>query len=289
MTAPDTKVQPTTRSLECLEVWGGNDAFEGAISVPGLDVWVCSDPHESQAHGGDIHYISMCKCHSISRFVVADVSGHGEQVDGLACSLRKMMRKHINTPDQTRLVRSLNRAFDRLKEEGRFATALLATYYPPSDQLILCNAGHPPPLWFNKTSGVWRLLTNDAQNTRGDGGIWNLPLGIIGKTTYTQFAVKLALGDLVLVYTDALIESSGPDGRMLGPQGLLRLVAELDTDKPHRIMPELLGRLQAYRHGQPPDDDQTLLVLHHNASDPPKLSLAEKMRVMTKMLRLHAD
>lgn len=287
MTVPDTKAEPPVHTLDCLDIWGGNDAFEGAISVPGLDVWVWSRPHESQAHGGDIHYISMCKCHSISRFVVADVSGHGEQVDGLARNLRKMMRRHINTPDQTRLVRSLNRAFERLKEDGRFATALLATYYPPTDQLILCNAGHPPPIWFNKTTGVWRFLTSDAQNTRG--GIRDLPLGVIGKTTYTQFAVRLALGDLVLIYTDPLIESVDPDGRMLGSQGLLRLAAGLDTDRPQNVREQLLAGLQAYRHGRPPDDDQTLLVLSHNASDPPRLSLAEKIRVMTKMLKLNAD
>lgn len=287
MTSSDTTRERAVQSLDCLDVWGGNNRFDGAISVPGLDVWVWSRPFESQAHGGDIHYISMCRCHSISRFVIADVSGHGEEVDSLARKLRKMMRKHINTPDQTRLVRSLNRAFDRLKQEGSFATALLATYYPPSDHLILCNAGHPPPIWFNKTRGAWQFLTSDAQNTRGTAR--DLPLGVISKTTYTQFAVKLAPGDVVLIYTDPLIESMNPEGQMLGTHGLLRMAAELDTDQPQRIREQLLARIDEYRQGRSPEDDQTLLVLSHNASDPPKLSLAEKLRVMTKMLRLNAD
>ncbi len=282
MTTPNTSAKTTTRSLECLDVWGGNNSFDGSISVPGLDVWVWSQPYESQSHGGDIHYISMCRCHSISRFVIADVSGHGEEVDELARQLRKLMRKHINTPDQAQLVRSLNRAFDRLKQEGRFATALLATYYPPTDHLIICNAGHPPPIWFNKASGSWRFLTTDVSDSAG--GITDLPLGVIAKTTYTQFAVKLGLDDIVLIYTDPLIESTNAEGKMLGSQGLMELAARLDTDNPHAVCQKLLEALTEYRNGSPPDDDQTLLVLSHNASEPPKLSLAEKFRVMTQML-----
>ncbi len=287
MTASRTTTKPPTHSLQCLDVWGGNNSFDGSISVPGLDVWVWSQPYQSQAHGGDIHYISMCRCHSISRFVIADVSGHGEEVDELARQLRKLMRKHINTPDQTQLVRSLNRAFDRLKQESRFATALLATYYPPTDHLIICNAGHPPPIWFNKASGVWRFLTSDVSSPADS--VTDLPLGVINKTTYTQFAVKLGVGDIVLVYTDPLIESMNPAGKMLGSQGLMELAAGLDTDDPQAVCQNLLGKLTEYRNGSPPDDDQTLLVLSHNASDPPKLSLAEKLRVMTKMLRFEGS
>ena len=284
MSTPGTTTTSPTHSLDCLDVWGGNNSFDGAISVPGLDVWVWSQPYESQARGGDIYYTSMCRCHSISRFVIADVSGHGEEVDNLARQLRKLMRKHINTPDQTQLVRSLNRTFERLKQEGRFATALLATYYPPTDHLIICNAGHPPPIWFNKESGAWRFLTTDVSGQAGR--VTNLPLGVIGKTTYTQFAVKLGLGDIVLVYTDPLIESMNPAGKMLGSHGLMELAVRLDTDDPQEACQKLLGELAEYRNGAPPEDDQTLLVLSHNASDPPKMSLAEKMRVMTKMLRL---
>ena len=40
----------------------------------------------------------------------------------------------------------------------------------------------------------------------------NLPLDIIVPTDYVQFAVKLAKGDLVLLYTDALMESRNANG-----------------------------------------------------------------------------
>ena len=69
----------------------------------------------------------------------------------------------------------------------------------------------------------------------------------------------------------------------------MELVAHLDTDDPQEVCQNLLEKLAQYRNGSPPEDDQTLLVLSHNASDPPKMSLAEKLRVMTKMLHLTGD
>jgi hypothetical protein len=42
----------------------------------------------------------------------------------------------------------------------------------------------------------------------------------------------------------------------------------------------------AYRGARPPNDDETLLVLHHNAMNPPAQSLGEKLRVMARMLGL---
>jgi hypothetical protein len=40
------------------------------------------------------------------------------------------MRQNINTPDQTRFAQALNQEFSKLKVQGLFATALLATYLP---------------------------------------------------------------------------------------------------------------------------------------------------------------
>ncbi len=89
-----------------MEVWGGNGAIHNAISVPGIDAWISSDPYEGNAYGGDIHSVSMCGAGRISRFAIADVAGHGAAVGELAHRLRSLMRKYINTLDQTRFARA---------------------------------------------------------------------------------------------------------------------------------------------------------------------------------------
>lgn len=115
------------RGLQCLEVWGGNAPANTSLAVTGIDVTIWSQPWQNQPRGGDIFLASMCACAAISRFMLADVAGHGEQVAPLAQRLRKLMAKHVNQPDQNRLAQKINREFAEHAKDGRFATALLLT------------------------------------------------------------------------------------------------------------------------------------------------------------------
>jgi len=273
-----------THAVQCLEVWGGNQAVDTSISVPGIDAWVSCTPYRGDADGGDVYYLSMCGAGRISRFVLADVCGHGTAAAKLGQLLRKLMRKHIRTLDQTVFARALNRGFSHLSRYGHFATAVLATYFAPTNHLVTCNLGHPRPLWYRSATATWDVLDYAASDPTA--AIRNLPLGIIEGTQYRQFAVQLGERDLVLLFTDALIEARNPEGRMLGEDGLLALVQRLPEDPPETIGRSIVASVAAYRGGLPPNDDETLLVLHHNATNPPRQSLGEKLRVMARMLGL---
>lgn len=270
--------------MQCLEVWGGNVAAHSGVSVPGIDAWVYSEPFAGEAHGGDIHYVSMCGAGRVARFILADVSGHGGAVSDLAAKLRRLMHRNIGTPDQTRFARALNRAFSRLSKDGVFATAVMTSYFSPTDQLIVCLAGHPRPLWFSASDGRWRLLSHKAQGDTRDKS--DIPLGIIPTTEYHQFAVTLHRGDIVILYSDALIEAKAQTGEMLGENGLLRVVATLDPTEPSVFGRSLIDAVDHASGGSlaARDDDLTLLLLHHNGANPEPVSLTHKMRMMLKMM-----
>ncbi len=279
-----TVEQEEAKRLSCMEIWGGNEAVDSALSVPGIDAWVFSEPYGKEASGGDIHYASMCGHGAISRFTIADVAGHGQVVGEVATDLRKLMRKHINRLDQSRFARSINGEFAKLSQEGTFATALLTTYFAPTDHLLVCNAGHPPPLWYRASQGKWQPLKED--DPANIERLSNLPLGIIEPTEYCQFAVKLELNDLVLLYTDSLIEAINSRQEQLGEEGLIEIAKTIDTNNPHDFGKRLLESLAAYRDNQPADDDVTFILLHHNAVNPPEQSFGEKLVIIGKMLGL---
>ncbi len=285
---------PSTHDIACMEVWGGNHAFSGCVSVPGNDVTVSCTPHIGGDRGGDIYYVSSCAAGIITRFVLADVSGHGEQVAALAHNLRRQMRKHINTADQTRFAIALNEAFAGLSADGRFATALLLTYFAPSDHLILCNAGHPRPLLYRAAVNRWERLDSRATGAitaRAEArnvGISNLPLGILDPTDYEQFAIKLDKGDLVLLYSDAFIEAPDANARQLGEDGLLALAQGLSADDRRDAPAALARRVREHTRGLPLDDDATMILLTHTGSDPPPLSWAGQAGKFAKMLGLGA-
>ncbi len=275
--------EPPKHAMQCMEIWGGNQATDQVLSTPGLDIWVYSRPHEGADGGGDVHYVSLCGGGITTRLILADVSGHGASVADQAKSLRGLMRKNINRKDQTRLVQALNREFGELAKLGRFATALVATYLTKGDRLTVCNAGHPRPLWYKATTGVWSFLTNDDKSA---DGIADLPLGIVPEATYTEIKVPLGCGDLILFYTDALTEAENLDGKQIGAAGLIDLVRRFDATEPARIPAALLGRLGDYRGGKAAADDVTFILLHHNARPKRKPGLLERLNVYAKVFKL---
>ncbi|MBN1489215.1 MAG: serine/threonine-protein phosphatase [Phycisphaerae bacterium] len=282
-------------TLQCMEIIGGNEALQRAIAAPGLDIWVDSQPLGGKA-GGDIHYFSMCGSGRVTRLAVADVSGHGAHVDPMARSLRQLMRKYINMLDQTRFAQALNREFPLEVGDDYFATVLLATYFAPTDHLIICNGGHPRPLWFSQRSQRWHPLDPSLQDTgpsiaeaKGTYAlrpVANLPLGVIEPTHYYQFDIQLAEGDVVLIYTDALIEVPRADGARLGEAGLLALAESIAPAAPAQVARALLDAVAAWSGHAAAEDDQTLIVLRHNASDPPRMNVKQAIRSLAKMIGL---
>lgn len=272
--------------MQCMEVWGGNRAISSGISIPGIDAWIYSQPFRAQSAGGDIHYVSMCGEGRIGRFMLADVAGHGDEVNETAIALRNLMRKSVTRLDQTLIARGLNRQFGRLRTKGVFATAVMLTYFAPTDQMICCLAGHPRPLLYRAETGRWSLLTEPAGAE--SSVVQGLPLGIISKTQYRQFAVTLGRGDLIVAYTDALIEARGEDGAMLGEQGLLSLVDSMRVGVPSHFGLDLIDAIDraAEATADSRDDDLTVLVLHHNAINPAPITLSHRLRMMIKMMGL---
>lgn len=254
------------KRMQCMEVWGGNHAVDTGVIMAGLDAWLYSQPHGEGSGGGDIHYVSSCAAGMITRLLVADVSGHGSAVSGVAANLRKLMRRFINYHDQTRFLGEVDREFGQLKRApGAFATAVAITFESVGNRFLMCNAGHPPPLRWVSRTGKWDVI----DRTRGEtDSPVNIPLGIELQGGYSQVETRLAVGDLVLCYTDSLTEARLSDGEMLGVEGLLRVLQPIDASEPSQIIPALLGRIEQLHPGNLRNDDVTALLFRPNGLVP---------------------
>ncbi len=284
MSSPDHENQHT---FQCMEIWGGIEPVKRMVSTPGLDLWVFSRPYQGDEQGGDVYYVSLCGGGVITRIVLADVSGHGASAAEFSIFLRSLLRKNINQKSQKRLVERLNRQFTEMSAMRRFATALVITYLASRDRLSVCNAGHPRPLYYHAKHGTWSLL---AQHSSDQDVGSNLPLGLDEATSYQTYDVDLGRGDLMCFYTDALTEAIDPVGKLLGETGLLEAARGLDLSdpRPSTIGSALLHAVAQYSQHRDPDDDVTLIVIRHNASASPRLSLSQKLDVYAKVFGLKA-
>ena len=95
--------------------------------------------------------------------------------------------------------------------------------------------------------------------------IEGLPLGLIPGTTYSQTAVKLGPGDMLVLYTDGITETLDSSGNELGYRGLLELAKSLRDESPADMSRALMGAVESIRAGRPRRDDETLVVLQRAA------------------------
>lgn len=257
------KPSPETYTMQCMDIWSGNEAVENSASTPGLEIFVYSRPYGGQRRGGDIHYVSLCAGGVVTRLMLADVSGHGTAVASTARTLRTLMRRFMNSKSQTKLVRDLNREFTRLSDDGRFATAIVATYLSHRNRFTLCNAGHPRPLWYRAKSGRWAYVNDSIVDSEQ---AFNLPLGFDASVAYQQLGLNVSDGDILILYTDALTEARGRDDRLLGEHDLLDLVSRLPTDDTREVGRGLLQRVLDYTGERPLEDDATIFVFKFSSA-----------------------
>jgi serine phosphatase RsbU (regulator of sigma subunit) len=254
------------RRMQCMEVWGGNEAANASVVMPGLDAWVFSEPHGESASGGDVHYVSSCASGRITRFLLADVRGHGEPVSDLAVSLRTIMRRYINFIDQSEVVSAINDEFKHLGESGLMATAVAGTFFLPTRKLTLSNAGHPPPLVYRRKTAAWETLefNGGKRKAGGETTLSNVPLGLFSEVHWQKVQLPMQPGDLALMFTDSLIEIPVGEDEQLGSGRLLEIVRGLDPERPEELIRELLSSVREAADGSRFEDDTSVMLVRAN-------------------------
>lgn len=288
MSTTQSEMNAATRPhvMQCSEVWGGNEPVERGVVMQGLDAFVFGVPHDGATAGGDIHYVSSCATGRITRVLLADVSGHGIEVAEVASRLRSIMRRFVNYVDQSRLAAQINQEFAKLSSGGHFATAVIATCWGPTGEIEITNAGHPPPLLYRAKKKEWTVVAaGDRLEATGPS---DLPLGILDGTAYGRGKVRLREGDLLVMYTDALIEAKTADGNLLGVVGLVDVAQGLDDVSAEGLSRRLVDGVIARTAYSVLDDDATVMVLRSNALVP-RGSLRQGIETTRRLLKEFVD
>jgi hypothetical protein len=165
-----------------------------APKVPGVDIAFASRPANTVA--GD-YYDAFFRPNERLLIVVADVAGKSIPAALLTATLQASLRTLAVLPGTLpELVERVNRYSCEQSLQGRrFTTAFLAELEPATGELTYVNAGHNWPVLRRASGSIERLEA---------GG---LPLGISAALPYQSGSVMLASGDLLLIFTDGLVEA----------------------------------------------------------------------------------
>jgi serine phosphatase RsbU (regulator of sigma subunit) len=227
---------------------------DGPIALPGLSVALRYLPAEKESLvGGDWYHAAALPDGSVL-LAVGDVAGHGTRAATAMAQLRYALRALAvtATPDPSRLLDHLNRLTCDLEHEQPelAATAVVARYDPKARRITWAQAGHPPPLLCRGG--------RTAPLSRPSGPM----LGVLPDATYATATLDMACGDVLLLYTDGLVEHR----RHSFDHGVETVIAAMDAavaSSPRKPLPDLLDRLRQAN----PDDDTCILAARPDTGD----------------------
>jgi serine phosphatase RsbU (regulator of sigma subunit) len=141
---------------------------------------------------------------------LADVSGKGMGASLLTASLQAFAAGPIEDglPPEEVSAR-LSRLLYRRTPPEKYATAFLAALDPASGRLRYTNAGHNPPLLLRAAGGAETLPPS------------GVPIGLLPTAPYQAREVELEPGDVLVAYTDGIVEATDPEGEEYGEARLL--------------------------------------------------------------------
>lgn len=180
---------------------------------------------------------------------IADVVGKGIPASLTMASVRATLRAHAKSIyDIDKIIAEVNRQLCRDTQISEFVTAFYGVFSPDGRRFTYCNAGHEPPL----------LLRGERIETLDAGGF---VLGIDAEAKYDKGIAALRPGDVVLMFTDGIVEGINFDGEAYGR---VRLKASLIE---HRGLPaqnlagQILWDLRRFRGLADQSDDISIVVI----------------------------
>ncbi|WUH93789.1 SpoIIE family protein phosphatase [Streptomyces sp. NBC_00433] len=177
---------------------------------------------------------------------VGDVVGHGVSAASVMGMLRSALSAAIRVADGPSGALEALGLYSRSMQGATATTTFACQVFPVSRLLMYSSAGHPPPVLM-RPDGTYQLLD----------GATDPPLGVrLEHVPRPQATAEYRAGDLLVLYTDGLIERRGEDI----DAGLARLVAV--TCELRGLPPEELadGLLRALANPDGQQDDISLMV-----------------------------
>jgi len=221
-------------------------------SLSGLEV--CGFCRPAREVGGD-YYDFLPLGEGRIALAVGDVSGKGLfaalLMAGLHGRLQGLARRYGE--DVPGLFDELNRAMLAITGSNRYATLFYGVYDEAARRLSYVNAGHPAPLLLRREGPG---ISSGAEPLTAGGTV----VGLLPEAEYPQGAVHLAEGDLLLIFSDGLIETRDPAGAEMGANAIESVARKHAQDGVAEIRDRILEAGDAHRAGGEVEDDVTLVV-----------------------------
>lgn len=216
---------------------------------------VASYIHPCDAVSGDYFDFIPISANRIG-LAIGDICGKGIPAALLSSTVLAAIRSQLEyTTSPEPIIRNLNRLLIRSTAESIFLTLFFGILDTANSVLKYINAGHPPPILIKK-EGLIKELSGTTP-----------ALGILETKLEHEHSIDFQAGDLLLLYTDGIIECQNPQKRIYGRKRLLNLLHHFFIEKKTRrpkletIVNRITADVKKFIGGAAQTDDLTLLAI----------------------------
>jgi sigma-B regulation protein RsbU (phosphoserine phosphatase) len=181
--------------------------------------------------------------------VLGDVAGKGAPAalyGALASGVIRTRAGRKYPPGQ--MLELVNKTLFQRPVEGQYVAVTYSIYDPKTRTITLANSGLPYP-----------LLVRAGQPTFLDVG--GIPLGLFPDSKYEETGLQLQTGDILVFYSDGVVEMRSETGEEFGLRRLAEAVRSYHEKSPQEIVKSISGSLADFIGRVRPQDDRTMIVV----------------------------
>lgn len=180
------------------------------------NVQICERYQPSSELGGDFWGFKSLSENELAVYM-GDFSGHGVNAALNVFRLHALMQTAVDiAKNPAHYLTHINSILSPILPSGQFTTMFYGVINNQKNTLTYASAACPPPVVFRKQYGDYQLLANGETL-----------LGAVNGTIYQQTEVEFLAGDMLLIYSDALIETPDENGEMLAIESWADMLQQL--------------------------------------------------------------
>jgi sigma-B regulation protein RsbU (phosphoserine phosphatase) len=246
------------REVEAEELKQAQDIQRGLLpqDIPQLPQFAIAGAWEpARAVGGDYYDVIRLSKDKLA-ICIADVAGKGVSAALLMANVQAAVRAFASDIfPPSRVVAQINSVLYTNTAPEKFVTLFYGVLDARTRTLQYANAGHPRPLIIHSSGKTTRLENGGAL------------LGVFPDWAYEDSVVELEPGDLLLLFTDGIIEATTPGGEEFGEDRLIAAVQVPNERSLEDLQSHVLGQIRSFCQSQMADD-ATLLMIAAACADP---------------------
>ncbi len=187
---------------------------------------------------------------------VGDVSGKAAPAALYAALtsgiLRSLAPQHLSP---AAMLTALNDQLQERKLDSQYVTMLMAVWDDNNRTLQIANAGSVQPLFVAANAD-----TNKPPSVRtiqAEG----FPLGMFPNAEYEEFTLSTQPGDLIVFFSDGIVDAVNGSGEMFGDERLTKLLESQPHPTARSTVNAILQAVTNFQAGTAHFDDETIVVL----------------------------